>query len=531
MASQHHAPATPQSNGSSSGNGTIEDSTVGSPEPISALQAPAAPTDSEVVPHAGQANILDPYVYMQFLQVATLVWSTSMLPGTLLYSVPIHPDRGNSIIAYLTRIYNAWAGSMEFKLKIAGTGFHAGALAIVRLPPNIPPSSITTVEQFTAFEWELFDPKQLELCTRTLMDQRNIMYHYKPLDLTDRQSFGGYFCIYVMMPLNTSSTGLNQINVNIWNRLGQDFIVSQVIPPSIDISQSKDLDILNVLLETTFAPRMAWNSMLVDTIRQVNSAIVVFLAEVAGQTMANGEPYDPRYPLIRSAWTGLRCTDGAAMTDNQGTILHLPYKSSAADSNITGADAIRSVYTKEALAYPIPNPMVSGIPTAAADIQFAGVPGSIAIGSYLGSPLADDMRAIGGLTNPSIPIPKNESGVVFGCTYYVPQTGKLTSAQHHWSTQTEAIALGLKSKCINVIPPGMAAMFIMSQKETGLPVNYVKLYYSGLLTMPASGETLYGYLSYNFQQIGLVSETSQFPRALAATMAQTRLLLKATGTL
>jgi hypothetical protein len=531
MASQQHAPATPQSNGSSSGNGTIEDSTVGSPEPISALQAPAAATDAEVVPHAGQANILDPYVYMQFLQVATLVWSTSMLPGTLLYSIPIHPDRGNSIVAYLTRIYNAWAGSMEFKLKIAGTGFHAGALAIVRLPPNIPPSSITTVEQFTAFEWELFDPKQLELCTRTLMDQRNIMYHYKPLDLADRQSFGGYFCIYVMMPLNTSSTGLNQINVNIWNRLGADFIVSQVIPPSIDITQAKDLDVLNSLLETSFAPRMSWNSMLVDTIRQVSSSIVVILAHAAGQTMANGEPYDPRYPLIRSAWAGLHCADGKTMVDNQGTSLVLPFKSNAADSYLTGSDALRAVYSKDSIGYPIPNPMVSAATSAPTVIQFANVSGTIPIGTYLTNPLVDDLRAIGGTIDPSVIVPKNESAVLFGCTFYVPQTDKLTSAQHHWSTQTETIALGFKTKAANIIPTGMAVMYIMTQKETGLPVNYVKLYYNGLVTMPAAAETLYGYMSYNFQQIGLVSETAQFPRALAMQMAQTRLLLNATGTL
>ena len=226
MASQT-APAVPTS------DGTSETSVDGISGPISQIQQKVIP-GQELVSRCGQSNRLDVYLYEQFLTVATLVWSTSQLPGTVLWSTPLHPSRMNSVVAYLSKVYNSWGGGFQFKMKIAGTGFHAGALMMVRLPPNIHPTSIKTVQQASAFEWELFDPKTLTCETRTLIDQRRLGYHWgSELDESNPDSFGGYLMIMVNMQLQTSSTGLNQINVQLFNRLDPTFAVGQIIPPSI----------------------------------------------------------------------------------------------------------------------------------------------------------------------------------------------------------------------------------------------------------------------------------------------------------
>jgi hypothetical protein len=77
-------------------------------------------------------------------------------------NIPITPLRANNIISYLAGIFNAWNGGLEYQAKVAGTGFHAGALGIARIPPNIDPTTLKTVSQFTAFEYSVIDPKTLE---------------------------------------------------------------------------------------------------------------------------------------------------------------------------------------------------------------------------------------------------------------------------------------------------------------------------------------------------------------------------------
>jgi len=221
------APATPSN--ASANPGLTEDSTMGSPTPVSMLETPAPA--NEVSSYGTQANQLDPYLYQNFITVATLTWSTSALAGTLLWYTPIHPSRANPRVDYFTRAYNTWAGGLEYKMKVAGTGFHAGALAVVRLPPNIRPSQLRTPSDWETFGYDLIDPKTLELISKDALDQKPIMYHYTAdYNEADPSTFGGYLCLFVRMPLQTSATGNNQINITVWNRLAADFMVAQMRP-------------------------------------------------------------------------------------------------------------------------------------------------------------------------------------------------------------------------------------------------------------------------------------------------------------
>lgn len=211
------------------------DSTVAPPTGnISAIGLPG-PDNSEAPIHSGAANGIDPYFHTQYIALASFNWSVVDDPGKLLWSIPIHPSETHQWLAHLAKMYNAWAGGFDFAVKIAGTGFHAGAIMVVRIPPNISPSKLNTVPSITAFEYNVMDPKMLEVELKQVMDQRNIMYHYMPLDVNNPLTFGGYLSFYVMLPLATSSTGATEISVQILARPSQNFLFTQIRPIDMDV--------------------------------------------------------------------------------------------------------------------------------------------------------------------------------------------------------------------------------------------------------------------------------------------------------
>lgn len=188
------------------------------------------PDNREAPMHSGEMNGIDPFLMTQFIALTSVVWDTSMSVGQLLWSIPIHPSFIHVYTAHLAKMYNAYAGGFDAGVVIAGTGFHAGKLLVVRLPPNIKPSSITRITDATAFPYYVIDPKTLEVVVKSAMDQRNVMYHYLPYDENNIQSFGGYLAIYVLLPLNTSATGATQISVQIFSRPAQNFLFTQLRP-------------------------------------------------------------------------------------------------------------------------------------------------------------------------------------------------------------------------------------------------------------------------------------------------------------
>lgn len=182
----------------------------------------------EAMLHTGAFNNLDMALRMQFISLASFKWDVQQGPGTLLWSAPITPRNSHQFIRHLSQMYNTWVGGFDYNIKVCGTGFHAGVLAIVRLPPNISPSSIASPTDFTAFEYVLIDPKTLEVVTEHIIDQRNIMYHYTTD--TGRDSFGGHIAVYVYAPLATSSTGATNISVVVLTRPSPDFAFFQIKP-------------------------------------------------------------------------------------------------------------------------------------------------------------------------------------------------------------------------------------------------------------------------------------------------------------
>lgn len=194
----------------------------------------AGPSKGEVTRHTLAHNNIDSYFYNQFIFQAQLAWTTSDPHGKLLWYMPIHPKGYNRAIARLATIYNTWGGGVVVNVAMAGTGFHAGKIVLVRVPPNLHPKDLGPGYAFTALEHEMMDVKSLGVLTLQAGDQRQVNYHYMAGETNDPRSWdiGGYIAMYVYQALNTSATGTPVVEILCSTKLASDFTFSQVIMPT-----------------------------------------------------------------------------------------------------------------------------------------------------------------------------------------------------------------------------------------------------------------------------------------------------------
>lgn len=489
------APAVPGANGSP----TIEDSVSADAGIVSQLQAPAAPTAQETVPHTGQQNNIDPYFYEQFVSQTTLTWNTTMLPGTVLFKVPIHPTSCHQVVTYLSRIYNAWAGSLQFRLKIAGTGFHAGALGLARIPPNIDPNTLTTLSAITVFEWEMIDPKELMTITREVMDQRQIMFHYGDLDLNNINTFGGWFMIFVYVPLATSSTGLNQINIQVMSRLGSDFTFSQIKPPLSDtVSSAANPYNLLFASETDCEPYFNYPITRIH----INPAAPLITKKLYGLTKLNAEPQDPNMQWVQTAVNPWVDTSGVIFSND--TAIKVPIKiPTAFFRGSTGHLATQYDWTTL---------------TAQTDLQQLYAQPGDGITEYV--------------DQPAVVVYNNESVVTWeGWTRYASWSGdSVMKTGYIECAQTVNMIRALR----NTIPPNQTLnqciKFIVSEKSTGLPIMYLKLYPEGIFTTNGTASNVFlTWKNYKIRFDSIIQVTDVLPNNLL--MRQNYLMLKAAKSL
>ena len=300
------------SSGTTSADPAIEDGATGVPTAVSAIQTPIVQAAAEAPTHTGQTNVVDPYLYTNYIQMATFSWSTAQLAGTKLWYTPIHPSRGgNSIVAHVAKMYNAWGGSLDYRLKIAGTGFHAGALGVARLPPNLHPSKITTTKQLTAFEWQYIDPKKIETQSYLAIDQRQVMYHYTNFDEENTATFGGWLVFFVLQKLNTSSTGTNQVDVSVFMRLGQDFEFTQIVPPDLMLaSDESNVDAFQLMFPKTYPWEDPYLNNQITELKIYPSTVPGIVIGQYGMVSQAGVPIQQQY--VKWPNTAVRKADGTS---------------------------------------------------------------------------------------------------------------------------------------------------------------------------------------------------------------------------
>lgn len=220
--------------------GTETISAAGNAVPIdnTAHNVSDAPPAAE---YATQANLIDPYFYDHFILDRTTLWSVNQKVGDVVTVFKCDPRDMNSGISYLSRLYNAWSGTFEIGMEIAGTGFHGGKLGIAKLPPNMNPRDMTAIN-YTYFPYTLADPKQQGITVFPINDQRNVQYHWmwrqEDSKFGEFAGFGGYLVVFVYQKLVVASNGNTSIAVNFSTRLGPDFQFYQIIDPTI--SQNPD---------------------------------------------------------------------------------------------------------------------------------------------------------------------------------------------------------------------------------------------------------------------------------------------------
>jgi len=221
--------------------------------PVSSEEKSHANPASEIIPAVGAIDTIDRTVYSHWVQTSNLVWTTANAPSHLLWYTPISPLKSNAFIKHLSLMYNTWRGGFDYKFKIAGTGFHAGSLMVVRLPPNIKPLTLSTSASITAFPYMVVDPKLVECVSVSIMDQTSLMYHFTHLDENDPATFGGYIAVYVLQQLSTSSTGADRVTVEVFTKPAADFRFAQLIPPNLGPDPSiKDLGELYLHMDAPY---------------------------------------------------------------------------------------------------------------------------------------------------------------------------------------------------------------------------------------------------------------------------------------
>ncbi|APG77506.1 hypothetical protein 2 [Hubei picorna-like virus 70] len=216
--------------------GEVYDSTQSSPpsNTISAIGVPGPPPQ-EVIQHTTSPNNIDQYFYEQFIYCGNFNWSTSDPVGKMMWKLEISPKNFNSTLAHLAAIYNTWGGGVTVNIQVAGTGFHAGKLAIARIPPNLSASNFVNFK-YTNFEWMEMDVKTLQSVALNVQDQRQVNYHLTVPEKNSPRSWdiGGTVAIYCFQKLNTGVGATQQVNVVITTKLNKDFVFSQIKPPNIE---------------------------------------------------------------------------------------------------------------------------------------------------------------------------------------------------------------------------------------------------------------------------------------------------------
>lgn len=432
------------------------------------------------------------YLKKQHIALQRFTWSTSQLPGTILANIPITPLRANSIISYLAGIFNAWNGGLDYQAKVAGTGFHAGALGIARIPPNIDPSTFKTVSQFTAFEYSVIDPKTLEAVTKHIPDQRPIMYHYMSNDFTDPNNIGGFYVIFVILQLNTSSTGTNQIDVQIFNKLSPDFRFIQIIPPSLSEAPLADDTKWSSLFSTPALHTHAIFDLPVTQMR-IEASTTTSSARVGMVNLAGQVFLDPPYTSINDIqFTGrgypFYANSVTTLIPVQNSNTLSPYQLSISNSG--------SQFTRITL---------PGLVVATQPVSYLGtngVTGAVNGANYYLQPSLNNSCTVTYGNTPTFTPPTGESLITFCyANGTFPYTLTTTFLAEQFLTRTFLIG------------SNEAVLGQLFSRTTGLAIAYIKIYYSGILTSNAQASLIdLNFLDVEFQFISYIQASQQIPK-------------------
>lgn len=147
------------------------------------------PTQNEVIavapvagaqaaePFAGQNNIIDPWIYSNFVQAPEGEFTVSPrnTTGEVLTTLEIGP-RLNPYLEHLSQMYNGFAGGVEVQIILAGNAFTAGKILCALVPPGFPTGNVTP-SQMTMLPHIIVDVRSTEPVIIPMPDVRNSLWH------------------------------------------------------------------------------------------------------------------------------------------------------------------------------------------------------------------------------------------------------------------------------------------------------------------------------------------------------------------
>lgn len=489
----------------------------------------SGPPSGEAVAHVGASNNYDPVLHQNWVATDTFTWTRGQIAGHMLWYCPIHPRYSNRYIKWISQIYNAWAGGLDYRFKIAGTGFHAGALMAVRLPPNIKPWTLKTLQDLTPFEYVVYDPKMLEMACEHIIDQRIQNFHWMDYDENNPSTFGGWIAVYVMIPLNTSSSGSPEISIQVYCKASPELRLLQMRPnPETDTTPKQhELDVLfsdmsyqaNIWQPSQFNPSMV---VLNNKIKSINDHTEVRKLDGTGlyndsQLRGAGFNNELSFSISDSSLVTSKNLFHCQV-DDENKLKNFKYQAQKADDPFMYfyvRDKSKKYFghgTVKELVMP-GNKLLEVHYVDGTFSETYPSHGELIVGFVKGYD-----KHLEGSDNPSPPLPVEESLVVFRDLH---GTNQATQSHTMWNyLQQHPI----------ILPEVETLVFTLFDEEAHLPVRFIRLWPNGLMSTNASKDDIIFRLD---QRKFSMSYTYRLPATdplpLNASHSQNALLLAASG--
>lgn len=489
----------------------------GSSSSLPSLVDTRTPPKSEPQTHVGVVNSLDPTLFLQNIHNTTFTWSTNDQPGTLLWYTSLQPKNINPLISHLADMYHYWTGGAEYEIKIAGTSFHAGMLTIVELPPQVHPTTLTGTRDYSAYNWHGIDAKNPSLEGFHVRDVRQTAFHFIDNE-SDKEphKIGGYIAAYVDMSLNTSSTGTQQVSVQVWSKPSRDFQLLKLKIPRLVPGESKSnveilinnaLDFTNH--QTMYPSNLAYAADRLEiqaSTYKAHNILLVNHFKPDGTSMCQVNKLTGFDPSTRTMFRVLNTVIDDPYVKFQVQPM-LPFRANRYGTEggvIVARGLSHSTNLKQ---WGRKDPPDTTGPENSIYFEMYGVNngkwkdiiGDLKIVEYAGVEGDDFVRE-----PKSTPVPNGESLITF------TQAGSSNQYSLQLQHFSELMARGTLK---GWLPKGQAAKFILSDKSAGVPVGQVKLYQTGQMTTSASKDVV----KWDVEKMamvfdGFVAETSPFQR-------------------
>ncbi|QCL07942.1 polyprotein [Nebovirus sp.] len=164
----------------------------------------------------------------------TVTWNANAGPGTVLTVGRLGPGM-NPYTQHIAAMYGGWAGGMDIRITISGSGFVGGTLAVAAIPPGVDPESVNILRM----PHVLIDARGGVPLEITLEDIRTGLYH--PMGDTNTASLVIAVMTSLINPLGSDSLA---VTIQLETRPGTDWVFFSLLPPASGVASADPSQLL-----------------------------------------------------------------------------------------------------------------------------------------------------------------------------------------------------------------------------------------------------------------------------------------------